>query len=1483
MKMTSHRIPNDIWENWDKTGKQEYMKLCLKSLKPDGTTPVFDKGHLHPLTLYLTQLVDKGIKGDLKKHAITMVLQELAALHKNVATVICDVLNAADSLSSQMDGEESKYRANFCAIVKASEKFLSDKLIKERMEIETLQEVGLLKSRTFYSKFIKIKTKLYYKQRKFNLFREECEGYAKLQTELNKSFSGNTNLIDVVHSLIGCFNLDPNRVLDIILESFENKPKDAHIFVPLIKSYINDSSIISEVLCTKLAFLKNSDEEIPATFYILIAHLLQHNLINLENIYCKLMPDDKVVEKDCEKAIKDAAEYVRKLQIISTNNNKEEENEDQDTIEDIHAGNQKLKLCEALLLIGDWKHAKIIIDLLPEHYSMGYEPVAVALCQLLHSLIEPLFSKYCMLGPDVKRKPVKKHENPLAPPQVTTFEDIKITVKPMLLTLGSSLHYDAVLLSKIIRLFKAALQEAGTSSPLYHDIVSILDITIFPSLSYLDCNCCISEEIWSLIKIYPYQIRYCLYSRWKNDTFSAYPELMRRRGDAEKKIKNIMKRVSKENIKPVGRLIGKLTHCSPGFLFDYVLLQIQVYNNLINPVVDSLKYLTSLSYDVLGYCLVENLAMADKKRVKHDSTSISSWLQSLSCFCGAVYKKYSIELTGLLQYVANQLKAQKSLDLLILKEVVQKMAGVDFNEDSTMDQLIAMSGGELLKGEAGYFSQIRNTKKSSLRLKDAMNENDLAVALCLLMAQQNYCVIYKETEKSHLKLVGKLSDQCQDTLVQFGTFLGSTLTVEEYISKLPSIQSMLLNYHIPTEVAFFLARPMFNHSINQKYDVLRKLDPNYKKMSQPVKNQKYYEAVQEVMKPVYSSLLPLHPPNVWEDITPQFLATFWSLTMYDLYVPEDVYQQVIDKTKQQAATALEQIKGKKEQERFLSLIEKLLDEKKKQTEHIEKVLYRLKQESESWFPSRTGRTAKTESITRFLQLCLFPRCTFTQIDAIYCAQFVHTIHMLKTPYFSTLLCFDRIFCDVTYSIISCTENEALRYGRFLYAMLEIVMKWHRSKDVFVKECANYPGFMTKFRVSNHTADNLDNVGYENYRHVVHKWHYKMAKAVVTCLESKDYVQIRNSLTILIKIIPFFPILLKLAQFLEKRVEKVRDEEKNNRQDLYTLSTSYLGQLKQRVSGGHMVKENDFHLLADKDKTVKANQDTPSTSTKDAIKQNGDSKISKEFQDKKPIRISMEDTKPQRITNNSGNIENQSVEKERRDEKPPRDQSREKYSRKEEKRLIELEKEIKREQEEQSRREHKEARYIEIMSPKEERYSTERQDKFYEERNSSYYMSERESAGSSGNLSKNIQDLDNERDNKRRKMEAPPSKISKHEERKAQLGTYMEKIEKKERSGKSKERREKLTEEEKDLKKDRRLVRKRDRLEESALQDLVKRRRDEEKGKQLAHQNGEKFEQTVVLREKHHRKGEPRELKEISSHERSQSREKHRRSAENKRR
>lgn len=84
---------------------------------------------------------------------------------------------------------------------------------------------------------------------------------------------------------------------------------------------------------------------------------------------------------------------------------------------------------------------------------------------------------------------------------------------------------------------------------------------------------------------------------------------------------------------------------------------------------------------------------------------------------------------------------------------------------------------------------------------------------------------------------------------------------------------------------------------------------------------------------------------------------------------------------------------------------------------------------------------------------------------------------------------------------------------------------------------------------------------------------------MVCLESKDYVQIRNSLIILIKIVNHFPVLAKLVILIEKKVEKVREDEKDKRQDLYTLATSYCGLLKGRAS--QFLKDSDFHQVYEK--------------------------------------------------------------------------------------------------------------------------------------------------------------------------------------------------------------------------------------------------------------------------------------------------------------
>lgn len=233
-------------------------------------------------------------------------------------------------------------------------------------------------------------------------------------------------------------------------------------------------------------------------------------------------------------------------------------------------------MCAALLQVGDWRTAETLIAKLPTQSVIVKEPVAKALANLIHHVIDPVYASL----KNRKSSSSLPFENQLTVPRAQSFLDLRKFAFPMAIKLGPSLFMDPILLYKLVRLMNAILTElkvdvstlpkAGDDEALYHECLSLLDASILPALSYMDSNCCVAEEIWSVVKYFPYHYRYSLYARWKNDTYLIHPRLIRRRGAAQKQIKALMKRVSTENVKPVGRSIGKLSHCSPGFLFDYV-------------------------------------------------------------------------------------------------------------------------------------------------------------------------------------------------------------------------------------------------------------------------------------------------------------------------------------------------------------------------------------------------------------------------------------------------------------------------------------------------------------------------------------------------------------------------------------------------------------------------------------------------------------------------------------------------------------------------------------------------------------------------------------------------------------------------------------------------------------------------------------------------------------------------------------------------
>ncbi|XP_015904652.2 THO complex subunit 2 [Parasteatoda tepidariorum] len=1179
----------ELLKSWGEKERKEFKDYCKNAVDKLEGSSLTAGTEQSDINFLLYGICKECVFSDLTPETVVAALSEVEPLHPEMTSLIADILTVLDTES--LCNESHTVRERFFSLLRLCNNLIVPEFIlKERLEFDTLGDADIMKLlRNIQTKYIKTKTRLFYKQQKFNLFREEIEGYAKLITELDPGNGEDTNAkhsLEVIQSLIGCFNLDPNRVLDVILESFECKSCHSEFFIRLLKSYFCNSETISQVIGFKFGFYQQGDsKETPSSLYQVTAFLLKSKVIELNQLYALLRPDDSKIVEEHKQELTNALAYIKQLNSISTsaNNDSNKDSSENDSVKVDSEDNQKLGLCAALLDVGDWEHAKQLIGCFPDHYATSHLFITKKLCNLIHVLIDD-FYKSVNIFPKITEPKSWELDSRVKVNSVKSFAELFTNVFEMILALGPYLHHDPVLMAKIIRLSRYWLC-TKSREPLngVSAISAIIDQSLLPSLSLLECNCCMAEEMWSLLKLFSYQNRYSFYYNWKINANVTHPMLIKVKADVLKKVKYIMKRLSKETVKPTGRQIGKLSHSNPGYIFDYILSQIQAWDNLIMPVIDSLKYLTSLSYDVLACCVIEALGNSEKDRMKHDGTSISIWLQSLANFGGAVFKKYPVDISGLLQHVANQLIAGKSLDLLILKEIVQKMAGIEASEEMTLEQLEAMTGGELLRSEGGYFNQLRNVKKSSQRLKEALLDQDLAIPLCLLMAQQRNCILFHEQENSHIKLVGKLYDQCQDTLVQYGSFLASNLNMEDYASRLPPVSALLSEYNINADVAFFLSRPSLNHAINSKLDEQKKLDKSLKNSSTSQSVKKYLEIVDSIISPIVKSVRSNQTlKKTWEDLNPEFYVTFWSLSMYDLVVPTESYEREINKLKAvlQSEDNKEAGKKKKERERCDALICKLVEEEKMQSEHCARVIARLNNEKDEWFSSKA---AKNETITQFLQLCLFPRCIFTPVDALYCAKFVHLIHCLKTPNFSTLLCYDRVFCDITNTIASCTENEANRYGLLLCSMLETVMRWHGSKATFEKECANFPGFMTKFKVQQPLPQQpavaqpdppVDSIGYENYRHICHKWHFKITRALLICLDSGDYIQIRNSLLVLRKIAPHFPVITSLSLALERRMEKIKAEEKDKRPDLFVLATGYSGVLKAKKPT--LIPGSEFH-------------------------------------------------------------------------------------------------------------------------------------------------------------------------------------------------------------------------------------------------------------------------------------------------------------------
>jgi THO complex subunit 2 len=93
------------------------------------------------------------------------------------------------------------------------------------------------------------------------------------------------------------------------------------------------------------------------------------------------------------------------------------------------------------------------------------------------------------------------------------------------------------------------------------------------------------------------------------ETYNLHPILMRKKAAVQKDIKRIMQRISKENVKPTSRALGKKTHSSPGLLFEYVSEKlIRTVFNFINILRTHFFYVHHFSSLFSSYMYIEKAA-----------------------------------------------------------------------------------------------------------------------------------------------------------------------------------------------------------------------------------------------------------------------------------------------------------------------------------------------------------------------------------------------------------------------------------------------------------------------------------------------------------------------------------------------------------------------------------------------------------------------------------------------------------------------------------------------------------------------------------------------------------------------------------------------------------------------------------------------------------------------------------------------------------
>lgn len=818
-------------------------------------------------------------------------------------------------------------------------------------------------------------------------------------------------------------------------------------------------------------------------------------------------------------------------------------------------------------------------------------------------------------------------------PICQSVEDIFTLCGTLINLSGVNIGKDSALLSKLagIGAMSLAQDQSQENMNRWQDLLIRL---LVPALSLTEANSYAVQAVWDLLKLFPITTRYEIYSEWFLGRTSRNPAIRSAFARTRSETNGVLKRLSLQNLTSMAKKLAKTAYSSPGIVFKTAFDQIEAYPNLIQAFVECARYFTELGYDVLTWSLMSALGGKSRSRTQEASVLLTSkWLQALSKFSGRVFKRYQhMTPAPVLQYVNSQLSKGMSTDLVILRELISTMAGVVPDVDFTDAQLRAMTGGEVLRRQTliklgdRRFESVNGAK----RLMQSLVDTKLAGKLLINLAQYRQASLYHDD--AHVKYLATIMDEVQLALAQYLDLLRSNLPPDQFDTLIPGITELMTSFGLDVNLAFMIGRASLayqmgntkattsavakdvpaladiadadtdgdismnghtstNDQSSAKDDAEDKMvlddklaaDNNPDPSSSAVETRNL-DPIANVLQPLVDTMQELLPSETWKKISPEFYVTFWSLSLGDLFVPQASYESEHDRLYKESEDVMKdrsdmtrQGMNKKDEKKkaLQALAKSIREEMSSHINRYQKTKFRLARQAKLWF---SGPITDANAIADdLLEHCILPRLFVSALDTEYCFRLIKFLHENQTPNFRLFALYEQFFNAnrLRTMIFSATVREAEHLARFIRSILEDLAKWHADKNVYEKEAfglrRKYLGFATAFDDEGNPTVFVE---HPNFRDSYYEWHKNLNMALKACLQgTKEWMHIRNALTIVRWVSEFFPAvnfmgtqLLKVLDDIKTREAASKDgSEEEHRVDLSVTAQTVFSMLKKQES------------------------------------------------------------------------------------------------------------------------------------------------------------------------------------------------------------------------------------------------------------------------------------------------------------------------------